>query len=128
MAQDASDVKRRGMLKNLINEMVKEGIKVTHAATEGYEIPYAIGRYRPDIYGMYPNGQAAVGIVRLGGNEIDSAAGRQQLKDLATRISQKTHKVIPLYIAIPARVQNDLARILKEVGLDKRDNIRIRTY
>ena len=128
MAQDPLEVKRRGMLKNLINEMIMEGIKITHASAEGYEFPYAIGRYRPDAIGVYPNGQAAVGVVRMGGRDIDSAAGRQQLKDLATRISQKTHKVIPLYIAIPTSASQELTRILKEVGLDRKENIRIRTY
>ena len=125
---EGGDLKRRSMMKNLIAEMKKEGMKVTHAQMDGYDLPYAIGRYRPDIIAMYPNGQAVVGIVRLGGSDIDSAAGRQAIKDMATRISQKTHKVIPLYIGIPANVYQDLGRILKEVGLDKKDNIRIRTY
>jgi hypothetical protein len=122
------DLKKRSMLKNLVGELKKEGITVTHANMEGYEAPYSIGRRRPDIIGTYPNGQAVVGIVRLGGNDITSASGRQEIKDLATRISQKTHKIIPLYIGIPASATQDLMRVLKEIGLDKKDNIRIRSY
>ncbi|HPA46184.1 MAG TPA: hypothetical protein PLG59_01290 [bacterium] len=122
------DLKKRSMLKNLVGELKKEGIQVTHASAEGFEAPYSIGRHRPDIIGTYPNGQGVVGIVRLGGSDITSGAGRQEIKDMSTRISQKTHKVIPLYIAIPATATQELMRVLKEIGLDKKDNIRVRSY
>ena len=158
MVQEAFDLKRRSMLKSLITEMTKEGIKVTHASMEGYKLLPAIGRYRPDVIGMYDDGRGVVGIVRMGGEDIDSAAGRQQIKDLAKRISQRDidsatrrqqpgdlrrtfpakHRPVPLYIAIPARVSKDLEVILQQVGLLKEEgkklvfakdtDIRIRTY
>ena len=128
MAQGAADLKRRSILKSLVGELTKEGAKVTHASLDGYTEPYKIGRYKPDVIAMMPNGQAVVGIVRMGGNDIETGASRQSIKDLATRISQKTHKVIPVYIGIPSNISQDLTRVLKEVGLDKKPNIRIRTY
>lgn len=138
MSQNASGLRRRSLLKNLVAEMIKEGIRITHAAMEGYSLPYAIGRYRPDVIGMYPDGRGVVGVVRMGGDDIDSAAARQELKDLAKRISPTKDKPISLYIAIPARVYNDLTEILDQVGLAKKDgkklvfdsktDIRIRTY
>ncbi len=128
MAQGGTNLKRRSILKSLVGELQKEGAKVTHAALDGYTDTYKIGRYKPDVIAIMPNGQAVVGIVRLGGSDIETGQNRQQIKDLATRISQKTHKVIPLYIGIPSNISQDLNRVLKEVGLDKKPNIRIRTY
>ncbi len=149
VAQDATDLKRRSMLKSLIHEMAREGIIVTHAAMQGYEPPHAVGRYRPDVIGEYPDGRRVIGIVRMGGEDIDSAAGRQQIKDLATRITQThirdTHArhtlrnlkartvrsqkdSVPLYIAIPAKARHNLADTLKEIGLEDQRNIRVRTY
>ncbi len=125
MAQD--EVKRRGMVKDLIGELKREGATITHAPLDGYQRPYKIGQYTPAVIATRA-GKGLVGIVKLGGQDLESGPSRQEIKYLATRISQKTKSAVPVYIAVPKENHNDLLRVLKELGLAGKGHIQTRAY
>ncbi len=126
---DASVVKRRGMVKDLVNELKREGATITHAALPGFEQPYKIGNYVPAVIAKFAKkGMGAIGIVKMGGTELEGGPARLEIKYLATRISQKTSRMVPVYIAVPRDHHNNLLRVLKEVGLADKDHIRTRAY
>lgn len=126
MSQDV-EIKRRGMIKDFVGELKRDGAVITHALTPGFEKPYKIGPYTPALIGTM-RGSGVVGILKMGGTDLEGGPARQEIKYFSTRISHKTKREVPVYIAVPREHHNSLVRVLKELGLAGKGHINTRGY
>jgi hypothetical protein len=117
----------RRLVKRLIDELVKSGVRILTADFEGYLKPRRQGRHEPDVVGEDSSGLLVIGEAKLC-QDLTTLHTYEQLRDFSSRQmgdGALEGVAVPFHIIIPMDCSPELHRILKDLNLHDKDNIHI---
>jgi hypothetical protein len=118
----------KSLIKHLIDHFLSLGLEVQYANYEGYQKPFVINRYAPDIIALDRAKQLGyIGEAKMC-TEIVEQRTKEQFDDFSKKLmktgnSERTK--LPFFIAVPHECNSKVIQTLKELHLDSRDNIHV---
>ncbi len=125
----AESLEHKKLVGKLIEWMNSDGFEVTCASYDGYRQCNSIDGYVPDCMGRR-NGLIAIGEAKTAG-DIDNERTKEQVKIGANGVANRggwKDEWIPFYIMIPSGSDEELQKVLKELGYLNKPNIKGRSY
>jgi len=119
--------KHRRLVRKLIDELSKKGVRVLTADCEGYLKPHKQGRHAPDIVGEHSNGLLVIGEAKLC-EDLVTVHTYEQFSDFSNRQMEEgplAGSAVPFHIITPMECSPRLHTILRDLELENRDNIHI---
>ena len=117
----------RFLTKKLIDNFNAKGFEISFADYGGYEKPYHVKNFRPDVVGWDKENQLYhIGKTLTDKQELQSAKTPLQLDELSSVMMTKGRsagKLLPFYIAVPEKLKTKLENTLVDYTLSSRNNI-----
>ena len=127
VVKETAAAEHQRLVKALIDKFLRNGLSILTADYEGYFKPRKQGRHEPDVVGEAANGLLVIGEAKLC-DDLNSIKTMEQLKDFSSRQmgdGPLNGTAIPLHVITPMTCNQELHRILKNLELDKRDNVHV---
>ncbi|HJZ89000.1 MAG TPA: hypothetical protein VKN99_27705 [Polyangia bacterium] len=106
--------------------MQADGFRIERADAIGFMKPQKIGSKEPDVIGLRTaDGLYAFGEAKTGEGDIDTEHTRTQLTEFSGRRMSGSGVQCPLYVAVPQKCVDELATLLRELGLVHMPHIRV---
>ena len=124
--EDGIFLEHQILVRELIRQFLDSGLTIVRAAYQGYETPYKIGRYEPDIIAKDAIGHLVIGEAKRC-DSIFSKESHEQFQDFSEK--KQTVDGLPdepssdFHIIVPAMCEKQLGTILSQLGLITRTNI-----
>ena len=125
----ASDMHQK-LVKALIDQFEKDGLKVENAAYEGYPEPYKIGKHEPDIIARSPQDIVSIGEAKTC-DDLTSDRSKEQFVDFSKQSmngGKSNGATVPFHIITSKTCNADLHAVLKNLRLEGKANINIWTF
>lgn len=119
--------KHHRLVKRLIDEFRKSGIRILTADYEGYLKPRRQGRHEPDVVGEDSRGLLVIGEAKLC-EDLTAVRTYEQFADFSSRQMGEgalEGVAVPFHVIVPMKCSPELHRILKDLNLDDRENVHI---
>ncbi len=117
------------LVGKLIGWLNSDGFELICASCDGYKQCNSIDGYVPDCMGRR-NGLIAIGEAKTVG-DIDNERTKEQIRIGANGVTNREgwkDQWIPFYIAIPSGSDEELQKVLKELGYLNKPNIKGHSY
>jgi len=113
----AASVEHQRMVKGLMDKLKELGFRITHAAYEGYNEPYKIGRHEPDIIAYKDEEElTAIGEAKTC-DDLDEQRTEEQFQDFSNKVmprGKSQGKSVPFHIIVPKKCETELYQKLVE--------------
>lgn len=114
------------LIKRLIDQFLKKGLKVSLANYVNYDKPMKIKRHSPDVLAINrKNGLVYIGLTKTC-NELSDNITKEQFTDFSRRLSktQTSEKIrIPFYICVPESCKSRIKESFEEFEIPWNENI-----
>jgi len=110
------------LVGELISWMQTEGYRIRCGNYGNLSQCKEVRGYIPDVKGS-SNDLNAYGEAKTE-DDIDNNHSKNQFRVFANRVMKKSKAPCPFYIAIPKGSENDLRRVLRELGLNRSSHVR----
>ncbi|WP_420544723.1 hypothetical protein [Nitrosopumilus sp.] len=114
------------LVKRLIDQFLKKGLKVSLANYPNYGKPMKIKRHSPDVLAIdKKNGLVYIGLTKTC-DELSDQITKEQFTDFSRRLSktQTSEKIrIPFYICVPENCKSRVKESFEEFGIPWKESI-----
>jgi len=121
----------KSLVKKLIDHFVSSGLEIQYANYTGYEKPFVITRHAPDVIAFDRTKQLGyIGEAEMC-NEITEQLTKEKFEDFSKKLMRKgksEHTRLPFFIASPHECNSRIPQILRDLGINERDNIHVLSF
>lgn len=121
----------KSLIKNLIDHFSSLGLEIQYANYDGYQKPFTINRYAPDIIAFDRTKQLGyIGEAKMC-TELVEERTKEQFEDFSKKLMRAGNSErakLPFFIAVPYECNSKMTQVLKEMHLDSRDNIHVMDF
>ena len=111
---EAPSAEHQNLAKGLIQYLNANGWQVTHASgIQGYQAPYQVGDYIPDVIAKAQNGLLAFGEAETC-ESVTSEHTAAQVDVFSNRIMSNGGATIPFFIVVPESCFGRLKQLIRE--------------
>ncbi|HMK84226.1 MAG TPA: hypothetical protein VK503_10955 [Candidatus Bathyarchaeia archaeon] len=128
IVKESASEEHQKLVKALVDKFMNDGLEIVRAAYRGYDKPYKIGRYEPDVIARNPITELVVIGEAKRCNDLACKRTHEQFADFSSRemLDGKSKGAnVPLRIMVPQSCANYAASVLAAFDLDNKGNIEI---